>query len=206
MTFLACAAATACDIPAAVFDGGTSTSTGGTSTDGGSAGQTTATHPTGGSGGRTGTGGSSTGGSSTGGSTTGGSGGTTTTTTTLTGPTVTCNYPNISECNPGEVCCYARNALADTCKTPGNCDPPGDYIEVKCDQPEDCTGGKLCCAYYVVDGPGLKLEKTYCDTVCDFLNDYETPACHDDFDCDFPFTCQQLFSTDYPDSYFCLSP
>lgn len=204
MTLLACAALAACDIPAAVFDGGTTTSTGGTSTDGGSAGQTTATHPTGGSGGRT-----DTGGSSTGGSTTGGTGGTTTTTTTttttLTGPTVTCNYPNISECDPGEVCCYARDVATDVCKPPGNCDPPASYIEVKCDQNADCATN-LCCAYYVQDGINLKLEKTYCDTACDVVNDNETQACETTADCDFPFECLPLFGAAYPMSLFCLTP
>ena len=170
---------------------------------GGSGGQSTATHP-GGTGGTTSTGGSSTGGTTGG----GGAGGTTTTTTTtsttLTGPTVTCKYPNIGECDPGQVCCYARTVASDICKLAGNCDPPADYIEVKCDQNEDCGAGKSCCAYYVQDGLDLKLEKMYCDTECSIL-DNETPACHDDSDCT-PLSCLPIFGPDYPDSKFCLTP
>lgn len=210
MTLLACAALAACDIPAAVFDGGTTTSTGGTSTDGGSAGQTTATHPTGGSGGRTGTGGSSTGGSTTGGSTTGGTGGTTTTTTTttttVTGPTVTCNFPSYSECMPGLVCCYEINGSTDSCGMPGSCDPPADFIEIKCDENSDCPAGKECCAYYTGDISGsFNLEKTYCDTSCDLVNQ-ETPACQDILDCLPGFDCLPLIQNVYPGWLFCLTP
>lgn len=205
MIFFASVASAACDIPAAVFDGGTSnggsTTSHGGSTEGGSAGQSTATH-----GGSGGTGGSM----GTGGSSTGGVGGTTTssssTSSTLTGPTVTCNYPNNAECLPMQSCCYDRQVASDTCVAAGTCDPPSDYIEVKCDQTADCApAGKICCAHYVTDvGTGmLTLEKTYCDTACDFANG-ETNACIDDNDCTFPLSCLPIFGMYYPDSLFCL--
>ncbi|MFO0589133.1 MAG: hypothetical protein U0441_16395 [Polyangiaceae bacterium] len=199
----------ACDIPAAVFDGGnqTTTSFGGSSStsQAGSGGDTTTTtpmHTTTSDSGGGGTGGT--------GGVTGGTGGTTTTSTTsVTGPTVTCNYPNVSECMPGQVCCFGPNMPTDDCGAPGSCNPPTDYIEIACDQDADCAGNatkKKCCAYFAGDISGnLVFQKTYCDTACD-LASQETSACLTTADCSGILTCQEMLGSAYPDTLFCLSP
>lgn len=205
------AALAACDIPSAVFDGGnggsTTTSAGGSgTTSAGGGGDTTTTTPM-----HTTSSGGAGGGGATGGSSTGGSGGTTTTTTTttLTGPTVTCKYPNVGECDPGQVCCFGPMMPTDECGAPGTCNPPTDYIEIACDQNADCAGNptkKKCCAYFAGDLSGtFVFQKTYCDTACD-LGSQEVGACFVNGDCPVPLTCQQIIGSAYPDTLFCLSP
>jgi len=150
--FLASVASAACDLPGAVFDGGTSnggstTTSHGGSTDGGSAGQTTATH-----GGSGGTGGSM----GTAGSSTAGAGGDISTTTAMggagggpfMGPVVLC-APNKTPCEAYEVCClYPDNPGDDRCDQPNNCGGAFDaYEEFACDGPEDCPGAH-CCVHF----------------------------------------------------------
>lgn len=200
----ASAALTACDIPAAVFDGGgggkTTSSNGGSSSGtGGAGGTTTTTHSTTSDGGI---------GGSTGGSSTGGTGGTTTTTTTTTttmsGPTVPCGWPEpVTECDPGQVCCFDKGSVGDFCSGPGTCDPPTMYSELKCNENADCTGGKVCCAFYALDpDQQYRVQKTYCASACDSGNQ-EIATCTDS-SCDTGI-CTQLFGSAYPTYKFCIS-
>ncbi|MBK8253787.1 MAG: hypothetical protein IPK82_14120 [Polyangiaceae bacterium] len=174
-------AAVGCDIPNVTFEsptgGGTTASatggTGGAGTGGTGAGPTHTTS----TGGTAGTGGGS--GGTTASTTTSSTTSTTTTTTTSGGgPIVPCNYPTISDCEPGQVCCYDKSTMSpvDFCSSPGMCNPSSKYAEIQCNDSSDCPG-QLCCAYVVLGD----VENTYCAPACDDAQ--EVRACDDDGDC-----------------------
>jgi hypothetical protein len=117
----------------------------------------------------------------------GGSGGTTTTTDTggiggaggVPGVAVVpCNYPNVSDCMKGQVCCFDKsmNSPMDHCADKGSCNPSSKYAEIQCNDPSDCPNQK-CCAYV----PG-GVEKTYCADSCS-VGASEVPACSGDAEC-----------------------
>ncbi len=144
----------------------------------------------------------------TGGGSTGGTGGTTTTTTTttttLTGPTVPCSWPEpVTECDPGQVCCFDKGSVGDFCSAPGTCDPPTMYAELKCNENADCSNGKVCCAFYALDpDQQYRVQKTYCAAACDSGNQ-EIATCTDS-NCSGASVCTELFGNAYPTYKFCI--
>lgn len=130
---------------------------------------------------------------------------TTTTTTTATGAVVQCNFPSVSNCDPGEVCCFDKSEMmpVDFCGNPGSCQPQTKYAELQCENNDDCTGGKVCCAYYVL-GADLKPEwqSMYCDSACE--DDQEIETCKTNGDCTFPIPCDFLFGDGYPEYKGCF--
>ena len=205
----ASAALSACDIPPASFDGSgtggstTTTSTATGATGGGGADTTTTTTPmhSGGMGGAAGG--------------TGGTGGeTTTTTTTSTGGTggtpievvLQCNYPNVTDCQPGQVCCLDKESpFEDKCAAPGGCAPPTDWTQAACAKDSHCTDGKVCCLNYAYNVVTMASEyTTYCDDACT-PDKSEFVACETDNECLLPgHTCQKVLADEYTQYTFCF--
>lgn len=164
-------ALSACDIPAATFDGSTSGDTLATSGTGaaGTGGVTTTSstqvmHTTSGSGGAGGSGGvattTSTTVASSGGGGTGGS---------FPGPQVPCTDSG-ALCAYEDICCFhATDAAKDHCGEAGKCcpdvgsDPTCEfpYLYFQCNGLEDCPGGK-CCGELTFS----TLTSTFCGTDC----------------------------------------
>jgi hypothetical protein len=201
----------ACDLPLVAFDLDSSSSTSAAASGGGGpaaggGGSSTGPQPTtssgtGAMGGASGSAGSGAGTSSS--SSTGGSGG--------GGPVLQCNFPEVSYCKPGEVCCLDKAPMApmDHCASPGGCQPESQYGELQCHANADCSDAKLCCLYFVINVMmKLEVQASYCAAACDF-GKQEIPACTRDVDCvpypDTP-TCQMVLGTAYPDYQFCYVP
>lgn len=179
--------------------GGTTSAQGG----GGSAGGTTSSTETTGGGGTTSSTETTSSSSTTTGETTS-STTSTTTTTTATGPVVACNYPAVSDCDPGQVCCFDTSDTmpVDFCGTPGSCQPSSKYAELACEDNEDCPG-EVCCMYFVL-GANMNPEwqAAYCDDACDDAQELAT--CESDADCTSPMTCKAPFGDAYPSYKFCI--
>jgi hypothetical protein len=92
----------------------------------------------------------------TGGQTTATTGSTTATTGTgMTGPTVFCNG---SECDPNQVCCFNRfTEGVDFCSAAGTCPDGGEWTEITCNGPADCSSGH-CCGTYDPNQGWVKVE------------------------------------------------
>ena len=180
--------------------GGTTSAQGG----GGSAGGTTSSTETTGAGGTTSSTETTSSSSTTTNETTTSSTTSTTTTTTATGPVVACNYPMVSNCDPGQVCCFDKSDTmpVDFCGTPGSCQPSTKYAELACENDDDCPG-EVCCMYFVL-GPNLdhQWQASYCDTACEDAQ--ELPTCQSDADCTFPTPCKPAFSSSYPSYKACF--
>lgn len=184
---------------------GTGGAGGSTSTQGGggSAGGTTSSTETTGAGGTTSSAETTISSSTTTGETTS-STTSTTTTTTATGPVVACNFPDVSDCDPGQVCCFDKSAVqnVDFCSAPGSCQPPSKYAELACEGDEDCPG-EVCCMYFVLDANmSPEWQAAYCDAACDAAQ--ERPTCQSDADCTFPIPCELAFGSAYPTYKVCL--
>ena len=97
----------------------------------------------------------------TGGSTTASTGTTTASTSTGgLGPIVFCNN---AMCAAGEICCFNITQQTDHCGQSGTCG--GGFIELRCNDPEDCPGG-LCCAD-VDFQKNPPYSGIYCQQICD---------------------------------------
>lgn len=148
---------------------------------------------------------------STGGSTTtseagsGGSGGSMTTTTTGDGMGIECNYPAISNCDSGQVCCLDKtDPYMDVCGAPGTCGPASEYSQIICASNSDCAAGS-CCLYVVNNGTTTEAT-SYCAVQCNAANN-ELVACNSAAECinAFPFTdCKSVLG--YPSYKFCQMP
>lgn len=208
----ASAALAACDLPKVTFGatgddttgGGTSTTSTSDTTSSMGGGGNTVTQPTGGAGGEGG--GGEGGGTTT--TTTSSSSSSTTSTSSTAGPVVQCNYPAVSNCQPGQVCCFDKGDMEpmDFCEAPGNCNPSSKYGELKCDGNEDCPG-KKCCLYFVFDATMKPdVQSSYCADSCDLLSQ-EFQACEDSGDCSLPnIDCSMIFGNGYPEYKFCDFP
>ena len=99
-------------------------------------------------------GGGGTGGASSGGASSGGTGGS-------SGTTVSCGSKTCSV--PATFCCNFYNQ-PDQCMAPGaTC---GYGVDVACDGPEDCSGGKICCGTLFIQGSNKSYQKLSCETSC----------------------------------------
>ncbi len=128
----------------------------------------------------------------------------TTTTTTATGPVVACNFPSVSDCDPGQVCCFDKSESMplDFCGTQGSCQPATKYAELACENDEDCPG-QVCCMYFALDANlNPEWQSAYCDTACDDAQEVKT--CQSDADCTFPTPCEPPFGSAYPSYKACF--
>jgi hypothetical protein len=187
------------------FDEGKLTGSGGAGGDGGSGGTGATTTGSGGtitsdtttSSGMTvtsGTTGGSGGASTSSGAAAGGSGG------TAQGPVVACNFPNVSDCLPGEVCCFdLASPIQDFCAAPEGCGSSAEYGELACEKADDCAAGLVCCGHFV---SGLLVRSSYCTTACDLGND-EVTSCATDADCAAGELCDTMVGNEYPSYTFC---
>lgn len=207
----------ACDLPNVTFNGAGGNSGGSsTTTTGGTGGVPTTTTPMhAGGGGGTGPGsGGAMGGAGGGLGGMGGATSTTTSTTTTTTTTATtsgggvvlqCNLPNVSDCEPGQVCCLDKTEpYMDMCAEPGNCVPASDWTQASCANDSHCTVGvkNKCCLNFSYNAITMNTEfYTYCDTECT-PDKSETIACTDDNDC-LVGTCQKVLGDPYTEYLFC---
>jgi hypothetical protein len=93
------------------------------------------------------------------------------------GPGDTC--PGQVACGPKtcSVCCMKGFAEAVACDEAGVC--PADFQANRCDGPEDCDGGEVCCA------------SARNPTACVAASECPGPLCHEDSDCTAGQTCQR---------------
>jgi hypothetical protein len=179
------------------FDEGKLTGSGGAGGEGGAGGAgagTTSSSTTGTSSATTSSGTSSTSSTTTSSSGTGGTGG------TVSGPVVACNYPMVSDCQPGEICCLdLTSPYVDVCAPRGLCGSPSEYGELTCENSDDCSDGLVCCGHFI---GGLNIVGSYCDTSCD-LGDGEVASCTTDVDCELSGYCDEMVGSSYPSYTFC---
>lgn len=121
---------------------------------------------------------------------------------TLAGCSGTGEDPSSSEAQSGvAIACDAVTCEQVCCPLSGNCaeetgiclDPTtGHGVYMKCDGPEDCTNGKVCCI-----GVGAAFYgSTECIAPSECSESFQQIACHGGGDCPTGTTCQPAESAD----------
>jgi len=113
-------------------------------------------------------------------------------------PVVPCK--NGTDCAPGVFCCFHESSAAcDTCSEAGQCqDPVGvcggvsNYRLLRCNGPEDCQGGQVCCEDITGD--------TACYPAC---GAGQRTICRDPGDCPAALPSCVDFNPPYPGYKYC---
>lgn len=90
-----------------------------------------------------------------------------------------------TSCTGGDACCMTFSG--GTCGLPATCT---QGLPLRCDGPEECQTGEVCCATVIYDGSGLS-GGSICGTTCDTTGSLLGGVmCHSNDDCQSPKTCK----------------